>query len=328
MILADKIINERKKLGWSQEELADKLDVSRQSVSKWESAQSTPDLNRILKMAELFGVSTDYLLKDEIEVVESREVVASSYEVSESKRAVSMEEATALIETTERIAPMRATGVSLCILSPATLLTLLGLSEKGLIGEDVACAIGIVAVLTLVAIAVFIFIMNGRALKPFAFLEIDDIETAYGVDGMVREKKAKFEGKHTLFIAIGVILCILSSVPLIISGVTACIADYIGLIMVAVLLLLVATGVHLIVRVSSIMGAYDKLLQEGSYTKEEKKLSAVTGKVAGIYWPLVVGIYLAWSLWTMNWHITWIVWPVAGLLFAAILGCVKTFAKK
>ena len=66
MILADKIINERKKLSWSQEELADKLEVSRQSVSKWESAQSTPDLNRILKMAELFGVSTDYLLKDEI----------------------------------------------------------------------------------------------------------------------------------------------------------------------------------------------------------------------------------------------------------------------
>mgnify|MGYP003314378875 CR=1 FL=1 len=67
MILADKIINERKKLGWSQEELAEKLDVSRQSVSKWESAQSAPDLNRVLKMAEIFGVSTDYLLKDEVE---------------------------------------------------------------------------------------------------------------------------------------------------------------------------------------------------------------------------------------------------------------------
>ena len=50
MILADKIINERKKLGWSQEELADKLSVSRQSVSKWEGAQSVPDLQRILEM--------------------------------------------------------------------------------------------------------------------------------------------------------------------------------------------------------------------------------------------------------------------------------------
>ena len=62
MILADKIINERKKNGWSQEELADMLNVSRQSVSKWEGAQSVPDLQKILKMAEVFGVSTDYLL--------------------------------------------------------------------------------------------------------------------------------------------------------------------------------------------------------------------------------------------------------------------------
>ena len=65
MIIADKIIDERKRNGWSQEELADKLQVSRQFVSKWEGAQSIPDINRIIQMAELFGVSTDYLLKDD-----------------------------------------------------------------------------------------------------------------------------------------------------------------------------------------------------------------------------------------------------------------------
>ena len=63
MILADKIIENRKKNGWSQEELADKLDVSRQSVSKWEGAQAIPDMKKILQMAELFGVTTDYLFK-------------------------------------------------------------------------------------------------------------------------------------------------------------------------------------------------------------------------------------------------------------------------
>ena len=62
MILADKIIEERKKNGWSQEELANKLGVSRQAVSKWESSGSIPDLQRILQMSELFGVTTDYLL--------------------------------------------------------------------------------------------------------------------------------------------------------------------------------------------------------------------------------------------------------------------------
>ena len=51
MILADKIIEERKKNGWSQEELANKLGVSRQAVSKWESSGSIPDLQRILQMS-------------------------------------------------------------------------------------------------------------------------------------------------------------------------------------------------------------------------------------------------------------------------------------
>ena len=65
MILAEKIMEERKKNGWSQEELAEKLSVSRQAVSKWESAQSIPDLQRVIQLSEIFGVSTDYLLKDE-----------------------------------------------------------------------------------------------------------------------------------------------------------------------------------------------------------------------------------------------------------------------
>ena len=64
MTLSDKIIEERKKKGWSQEELAYKLEVSRQAVSKWESAGSVPDLQRIIQLADLFGVSTDYLLRD------------------------------------------------------------------------------------------------------------------------------------------------------------------------------------------------------------------------------------------------------------------------
>ncbi|MCR5640504.1 MAG: helix-turn-helix domain-containing protein, partial [Lachnospiraceae bacterium] len=79
MILADKIIELRKKNGWSQEDLAEQLHVSRQSVSKWEGAQSIPDMNKIIAMSNLFGVSTDVLLKDELSLEDgtSQEVVAS-----------------------------------------------------------------------------------------------------------------------------------------------------------------------------------------------------------------------------------------------------------
>ena len=62
MILADKIVSMRKKAGWSQEELAAQLNVTRQSVSKWEGAQSMPDMDKVVQMSRLFGVTTDYLL--------------------------------------------------------------------------------------------------------------------------------------------------------------------------------------------------------------------------------------------------------------------------
>ena len=62
MIFADKLIQLRKKSGWSQEELAEQMGVSRQSISKWEGAQSIPDLEKIIRLAQLFSVSTDYLL--------------------------------------------------------------------------------------------------------------------------------------------------------------------------------------------------------------------------------------------------------------------------
>ena len=67
MKLSDKIIKLRKTNGWSQEELAEKLDVSRQAISRWESAAAQPDATNILKLSKLFGVTTDYLLNEEYE---------------------------------------------------------------------------------------------------------------------------------------------------------------------------------------------------------------------------------------------------------------------
>ncbi len=63
MNMADRIQSLRKAKGMSQEELADKIGVSRQAVSKWESGQSTPDSEKIIIMSELFEVTTDYILK-------------------------------------------------------------------------------------------------------------------------------------------------------------------------------------------------------------------------------------------------------------------------
>ena len=63
MILSEKITELRKRNGLSQEQFGDKVGVSRQAVSKWESEQATPDLDKVVIMSDIFEVTTDYLLK-------------------------------------------------------------------------------------------------------------------------------------------------------------------------------------------------------------------------------------------------------------------------
>lgn len=73
MNIADRIQSLRKIKGVSQEELADKIGVTRQAVSKWESEQSTPDIEKVILLSDYFDVTTDYLLKG-IESVENQKI--------------------------------------------------------------------------------------------------------------------------------------------------------------------------------------------------------------------------------------------------------------
>lgn len=328
MILADKIMEERKRNGWSQEELAQKLGVSRQSVSKWESAQSVPDLNRILQLADLFSVSTDYLLKDEIESKKDEDGLSESVDISKKLRKVSMEEASEFLRENEKKAPLMAFGVSLCIISPVLLIILAGFSESGLFGisENAAAGLGIVTLLLLVSASVFIFIKCSQNDEKYKYLQTQEIETEYGVKGMVKEKKSDFSGKYHTFIACGVVLCILSCVPLIISSFVSD-KGYVYTAMVGVLLVIVSVAVNMFVRVCIINGSYDILLQEGDYTTVKKEDNSVIKKVDTIYWCLATAIYLGWSFITGRWGETWIVWPVAGVSYAVVISIVKLVIK-
>ena len=126
MILAEKIMKLRKQQGWSQEELAMKLGVSRQSVSKWESGASIPELDKILQLGELFGVSTDFLLKDDREDFpiingdegEQRQNGAETWEREQRLRQVTLEEADTYMKLIRKAAYRMAAGVSACILAP------------------------------------------------------------------------------------------------------------------------------------------------------------------------------------------------------------------
>lgn len=328
MILADKIIDERKKNGWSQEELAEQLGVSRQSVSKWESAGSVPDLKKVIQMAELFGVSTDYLLKDELEK-ENRDLVETYGRDADSPlRRVSMEEANAFLNAKRDTAPRLANTVSLFILSPVALLLLAGIAESPdyNLAEGPAMAVGLAVLLLLTAVGVFIQITDWNKLSRFEYLERESFETEYGVSGMVKEKKRDYESRYSLGLAGGTVICIVAVIPLLVAGAMGT-SDLVLILCVDLLLALVALGANLIVRVSTVKESYDTILQEGDYAKNKKRTQAKMGAFSAAYWCLTTAIYLGWSTWTQRWDTGCIIWAVAGILYAGVYGIVRMVLK-
>ncbi len=319
MILADKIMQLRKKNGWSQEELASKLGVSRQSVSKWESAMSIPDLDKILVMSEIFEVSTDYLLKDSLVQEEYVPGNPQAGEEHDALRKVSVEEAHAFIKLRQDTKVRMAAGVAACVLSPVLMLLLLGLAEYQIIPmtEDVAAGIGIMTLLLIVAGAVANFIMTGTRLEPYAYMEKEVVELAYGVDGVMREQLEEKNHDFTTKTAIGVVMCILSPLPLLGVGVLGEIEELV-LPAICFLLVLVAMAVYLFVLVGMEKEAYEMLLQIGEYTPERKRSKKKLDGIAAIYWLLVVAMYVGYSLWSGKWATSWIIWPVAAILFGAL----------
>lgn len=156
-----------------------------------------------------------------------------------------MEEVNRFLDIRESTKSLFSSALSLCIFSPTILLILLGLNEGEIIkiNEEAIVSIGVICILLFVSIAVFIFIRISRDLDNFKFLEDENIETEYGVSGIVREKKESFKNKHNFNISLGVVLCILSAVPLMFALIFEKNHEYLSIIGSALLLLMVGIGV-------------------------------------------------------------------------------------
>ena len=111
MKFEEKLINLRKAKGLSQEELAEQLGVSRQAVSRWELGSTLPDIPNLLQLCELFGVSADYLVKDEISDVEGNGIRERNG-ASELASEPSLEEEKQKAKALERIAKARTKNQS------------------------------------------------------------------------------------------------------------------------------------------------------------------------------------------------------------------------
>ena len=332
MILGEKIAQLRRKNGWSQEELADKMEVSRQAVSKWESSQTTPDLERILRLSSLFGVTIDYLLKDGAEP----EIPRPEAEEDAHIRLISLADAADYLSLRERASVQIALGTFLCILAFMPLLLLGAAAEQFQLSEALVALIGLASLFLLTAIAVVIFMRCGFHSAPYRFIELGAFRAENDVNDMVRARKMQYRSAYLRGNLIGVCLCILSPLALfsgILSG-----SDFTQALLLCVTLLLAGIGVVFLILVGVRWASIERLLREGDFASRTQSgsLSHATRmrrerldeQLSYAYWLLATAIYLAWSLFTHDWGRTWIVWPVAGVLFNAIRILIGAFVNQ
>ena len=325
MIFADKLITLRKKAGWSQEELAEKLNVTRQSVSKWEGAQSVPDIDKILQLSCLFGVTTDYLLKDDAAEPEYTEDDASPLP------RVTLAQANDYLAKARANAPKLALAAALCVVSPIPLLALGALSEAGLFGiwDDLAGGIGPIALLVIIAVAVAIFMQCSASVRAYEFLQKQAIETEYGVTGLAKERRDAFAPQYDKANILGTVLCVLSAVPVFAAMMVG--ASFLVSASICLVLALVACGVYAFVRVGTVRDAMDQLLEEGDYTRPNKAIKSRINALTAAYWLVVVAIFLWYTFGPQGNgqpQYSWFIWAIGGVVYAALVIAVKAFMKK
>ena len=272
MTLQEKIIKLRKKNGWSQEDLADKLYVTRQAVSKWESGQSLPDVEKIVHMSKLFGVTTDYLLNEE---VESEDVIEESTAID--NKILEKEVVDAFMDNVKKRSKFYAVFLALMFFSPVVLyiLKIASVENYQLIG-------GIVGVITF-ATAYAFFLIGDNKRTSFNYIRKEQkFVLGYGVSNYVEQIKEHSKKKNDIFMTVSSTILMLVGMMLILlqtiykdSSNYAFVSD----ISVLVSLIIMSVVVPMGIVPARENNAYSLLLKKGSYAPERaglnKKLNLV-----------------------------------------------------
>ncbi len=224
-----------------------------------------------------------------------------------------------------------AIGVFLCICSPVMVILLGGIQDCIVpIPDGIISGIGVSVLLVMVACAVGLFINAGTKLESYDYLK----KECFTLDPTYRQSVLNMQEarKNTLTfrIILGVIMCILSVIPVII---TASIFEnteneFPIYASVAFLLLMVGTAVSLFITASTEDESYKVILQEQEFTAKVKAGKQKMENISAAFWPLVSLIYLAWSFISGEWWITWVIWPLAGILFATLSKILICFPQK
>ena len=294
MSLSENLQNLRKMKNMSQEELAEKLNVSRQAVSKWESGNGYPETEKIISICEVFDCSMDELVKGKI--TEDIKSEKNEYDTVVNK-----------------VAKNIALGVFAILIGVTILLTLIGLAPSNE-AEDQYALVGVIAILISVVIAVPVFIINGTMEDDFKKRN-PKIANIYTQDEVIKNKN-----KYTKVLAGGIGL-ILMGVVVMMSLMALKVFGEESVLPVAVLMLFIAAGVLLLIYAGKEIDKYDIEKYNRENTEEYKKRQDLVGKICGTIMLVATIIFLLWGFIGGQWYINWVVYPVGGIL-CGIVGTV------
>ena len=297
MSLSENLQNLRKIKNMSQEELAEKLNVSRQAVSKWESGSGYPETEKIISICEIFDCSMDQLVKGKI----SNDIKSekNNYDLIMTKAAKEI-----------------SLGVALILLGVSIMLTIIGFASNEQTEEQFAL-IGVIAILIGVVFAVPMFIINGSKIESFKKKnpKMANVYTEDEVD--------EANSKYTKYLATGISIIILGVVTMMLFLVLKTFGEE-STFPVAILMYLITIGVLIIVYSGMMKEKFNIEKYNYENTEEYKKVDNKVGKICGIIMLATTIIFLVWGFTLNMWYINWVVYPVGGIM----CGIVSIILKK
>ncbi|MGL4569993.1 MAG: permease prefix domain 1-containing protein [Clostridium sp.] len=233
-------------------------------------------------------------------------------------KTLNIEDTTTYLSDKKHTSFLISIGVCLCMLGANILIFISALTDDGIIlsgvSDNVASAVMISPLFILLVPAIALFIYSGNYMDKYKFIEKGEFTTSNSTKSYLENEYASIKSTISLKVIVGVCLCVISPLFIIVGDAISENASVYG---VVILLLLVSVAVFLFINSGSLSEGYKKLLQLDEYSVESRKNNRVIGVVASIYWPLVTAIYLFISFVFGIWAISWIIYPIAGILFGA-----------
>lgn len=286
----------RKSKGMSQEELAEKLDVSRQAVSKWETGETSPETEKIILICDIFNCTMDTLVKGKITDSDNSNIKIYDDFMNKFSKGVSL-------------------GVFLILLGVTILLTIIGLvpNEENL---EKYVVIGVAILLIFVVCAVPLFIVLGIKMDSIQ-KKYRDIIHAYNYN---EEEIDKFNAKFSIVIALSVAVILIGVIVMIlIYGFQ--LINIKSTLPVAIFMSFVTISVPFLVNAGIIKSKYDKTFYRYGNGVLDKKAEEMIGKWSAVIMLSATIIYFILGFIFNLWQYNWIVFLI-GSMFCGIVAVI------